>query len=302
MPRLADNSSTIAPLSGLVQSLTVKRQRTLLDDIGRALHTPVVYVKAAWADPVLFYGRGERVGTDIDLLVHPARFEAFAAELVRAGYTRATFDHHLATNDAFRAWVFHAPEGFLTLDLHRALANEPWFELRTTDLLARSALYDSPDGPIRSLHVCDQIVYAAAHYANHVFNLDERHIHDVELLITRFPIDWELVVRRAKAAYLDIALRLLVAVLRSRGVTVPREPFQCDLATRTRMLWLKKFIATESRFERVWPIQSKRWADRFDAVALMPMISTRHAALPKFLGTYVVNRAQDLRRRSAGVG
>ena len=39
------------PEVGLVQSLLIKAQRLQLDDLGRQVGTPVVYLKAAWADP-----------------------------------------------------------------------------------------------------------------------------------------------------------------------------------------------------------------------------------------------------------
>ncbi|HEY0711977.1 MAG TPA: nucleotidyltransferase family protein [Polyangia bacterium] len=157
-----------APLSllraGLVQSLLIKGQRATLDEIGRAVGTRVLYLKAAWADPVLYGGRGERTGSDIDLLVAPAHFEAFAAALQARGFQRHL--HPSASYERYfghKEWSFAPPSGAVGIDLHRSLTEPIWYDLRTEDLIARARAWDSIDGPIWSLDAEDQIISGASH-------------------------------------------------------------------------------------------------------------------------------------------
>src|SRR4051794_38876039 len=107
MPDHPMPSVAAAARRGLIQSLVTKTARKILDEIGAEVGTPVVYLKAAWADPVLYGGRGERMGTDIDVLVRAPCFEAFAAALVGRGYRRSTFK--LEALDKYfgqQEWVF----------------------------------------------------------------------------------------------------------------------------------------------------------------------------------------------------
>src|SRR2546430_12838012 len=95
------------PSAGLVQSLVIKAQRRLLDQIGQKVATPVVYLKAAWADPVLYGGTGQREGSDIDVLVRPPAFFAFARALEGLGFRRYVVPWLRASfRFGYKAWTF----------------------------------------------------------------------------------------------------------------------------------------------------------------------------------------------------
>jgi hypothetical protein len=275
---------------GLAQSIVIAQQRKLLDEIGVEVGTPVVYVKAAWADPVLYAGRGERVGSDVDILVRAHAFEAFAAQLARHGYTRRVYPQHLATNDAFREWAFEGPTGTMPIDLHRGLANEPWFALDPKALIDRAEAYPSTDGPILSLAPEDQVVYAATHYANSLYRIDGRHLRDTEILLGLRAVDWDAVLGRAADAYLDVALLLLLKALKSRGSAVP-EPRPTP-EQKLRLKWLEAFVDPAQ-------LSRGRWRhDRLDVFVIMAAVSTRRRALPRFLFDYARLRLADRRRAS----
>jgi len=127
-----------------IRSMITRALRQQLDDIGRQVGTPVVYMKAAWADPVLYGGLGRRAGVDVDLLVHPGRFESFARELEARGFQR-----HRHPSPAFESyfrdkeWTFLPQRGALSVDLHCALADPNWFQLPAEAVLARATAYDS---------------------------------------------------------------------------------------------------------------------------------------------------------------
>ena len=149
-------------VNNLAQSLIVQNQRRHLTKIGQDCGTPVVFLKAAWADPVLYDGRGQRTGSDIDILIAPRVFGAFAAALERDGYRRYRVATHPVTGHFDRAWTFCPAVAEMTVDVHRRLGLWPWFELHTDAHLGRAIAYPSCHGPVLSLAPEDQLVFAEA--------------------------------------------------------------------------------------------------------------------------------------------
>jgi hypothetical protein len=276
------------PSAGLVQSLVIKAQRRLLDDIGQKVSTPVVYLKAAWADPVLYGGTGQRWGSDIDVLVRPAAFLAFARALEAEGFRRYVAPWMRATfRLGYKAWTFEGLPRWMTVDLHRRIAEAPWFDLPPHGCIDRAVAYDSVDGPILSLSPEDQVLYAAAHYGQHRFTIDHRHLDDIERLLRSRAIDWSLAQDRAGPAGLAVPLALLLDSLRARGVEVPAPPE--DLALRWRLAYAHRWVATAPALERRLP------PSRFvDNALRMPLLSGRPAALPRFVAGYLSMRALDV--------
>ncbi len=265
--------------AGLVQSLVVKAQRRMLDEIGRAVGTPVVYLKAAWAEPVLYGGRGERMGGDIDVLVRGRAAAAFATALEQRGFTfhcprwsRAT---HFLRN---HAWAYMGPRGQLPVDLHLGLTEPPFFRMDVEECLDRVTAYDSVDGPILSLCPEDQVIYAAAHYANHNFDLDGRHLADVERLCRQRPIDWEAVWPRARRFRLDLAVALVAETLAARGVPVSLAGCPRGLGFSLRLARTRRWVATVPELRRTVP--PSRVADK---LLRIPFVSGRPAALPLYV-------------------
>ena len=274
---------------GLLQSLGIQVQRRELDAIARRLGTPLLFLKAAWSDPVLYGGRGERTGWDVDVLVHPEAFEAFAEQLQAEGYERTTWAGHTATNDARREWTFAPPPERMRVDLHRGLADTPWFRLDVEALFERAVDWDSPDGPIASLCAEDQVVYAAAHLSNHRFQMSgSRHVEDIERLLAAQPVDWAAISTRARESSLEVPLHLLATALAAGGSPVGPEAFVEGALSQLRLRWLSRFVG---------PSLDRRTTlgRRSEVLALMPALSGRLAALPAFLGTWAIHRLRDRR-------
>jgi hypothetical protein len=273
--------------AGLVQSLIIKSQRLQLDQIGHQVDTPVLYLKAAWADPVLYGGRGERTGTDIDILVAPARFEAYAQVLMAAGFRR--FQHGSPAYESYfghKEWTFTPPAGTepsFGIDLHRSLTEPVWFDLDADGLIARAVEYDSIDGPILSLCPEDQILYGAAHYANHCYDLDARHLIDCQKLVAAHPIDWDAVWLRARQAKLRLPLMLLLEALAHRDCPLPP-----GARKTTALLTLRRMLA--SRWIETVPELRRRTARSrsLDYLILRPLLSDRATALPHIAASYGV--------------
>jgi hypothetical protein len=284
-----------SPGPGLVQSLLIKSQRVQLDAIGAAVGTPVLYLKAAWSDPVLYGGRGERTGSDIDVLVHPDRFRAFAAVLEEKGFHRLV--HPSPSYERYfghKEWAYFAPKGLLSVDLHRALTEPVWYHLHAADLIARARAWDSVDGPILSLDPEDQLLYGAAHYANHLYDaIDERHLGDCDRLVQQHPIDWTLLWQRAQQTALTLPLALLMDALVARGRTLDAAALgPRSLVLRVRQRLADHFVTPQ--------LGRRRPRSRLDHVVLRPLLSDDVTALPRMVVSFgipwVVERLRGAHR------
>ena len=268
-----------ARLERLGRSLAVKRQREMLDAIGVRAGTKVVYLKAAWADPVLCGGRGERFGTDIDVLIAPTSFEAFGRELEALGFRRdALLAHH-----AQRGSPFRAPRGLIDVDLHHALGQRPWFPLDDAGLLERAHPWESVDGPIMGLCAEDQVVHAVTHHAGDRFTLDDRHTTDIVRLLGRQSVAWDRVRATCAEAKLEIALHVFAGMLRKRGAAAP--DFPLTRPQQLRLHALRRAFAIDGQ-RRFWT-KSRKANIRLELVFLLPLLSTRTTALARFAAAAV---------------
>jgi hypothetical protein len=270
-----------------------------LDDIGRQVGTPVVYLKAAWADPVLYGGVGRRAGVDVDLLVHPDRFESFAHALEQRGFQR--YRHPSRALESYfrdKEWTFlPARPGEPSVDLHCALGDPYWFRLPTEALLVRATTYDGVHGPILSLAPEDQILYAAVHYANHLYAIDGRHLEDVARLIGVRAIDWQEVLARARAARMRLPLLLLLEALRAGHADVPEQLLSpAGLGLSARRALCRRWIVTTPALGR-----RRASADVMDYLVLRPLLSDRALALPRVIVQFGLPRLRE-RLAARGIG
>lgn len=282
-----------------LRSMIVRALREQLDGIGSALGTPVVYLKAAWADPVLYGGLGRRAGVDVDLLIRPDRFESFGRALEERGFQR--YRHPTPALESYfrdKEWTFlPARRGEPSVDLHCALGDPGWFELPTEAVLARATIYDSPHGPILSLSPEDQILYAALHYANHLYAIDGRHLEDVTRLINARSVAWPDVVARARASRMRLPLLLLLEALRAGGADVPAEAIaSASRGLGTRRALCRRWIVTTPALGRC-----RSTGDVTDYLVLRPLLSDRALALPRVIVQFGLPRViERLRARTAG--
>jgi len=219
---------------GLARAIVLREERRAVVEAARRVGVSPVFLKGAWADPVLYGGRGKRLGGDIDILVAEEDFSAVSRELLRRGYRALTPPGFRATHAAARAWVFTSPTGPWQIDLHRMLLRPDFFALRGAELLARAHTYESVDGPILSLAPEDQIVYAAGHRAHHLFASDMRQAEDCRRLIDAFAIDWRQVGERAHRAHLFFALQWFAEELATAGANLPAELQRLDTNAHRR--------------------------------------------------------------------
>lgn len=280
-----------APSREVVHHLLVKAQRRTLDEIGRAVGTPVLYLKSAWADPVLYGGAGVRLGTDIDILVRAQAFAPFGAALERLGFHRFRFQTPTEERYfTFKELTYVAPAGAVTVDLHRALSNPIWFDLEAAGCIDRAVAYDGAEGPVLSLCPEDQVLYAALHQASKVYQLGEHHLEDLRRLVARGAVRWDVVHHRAAEAGLRLALLLLLEALEARGVALPATA-SVPMGVRLRRAAIARWVSTAPRLALRRPRTRAR-----EYLLLRPLLSDRATALPRFLVRYAAPLAVDRAR------
>jgi len=277
------------PSAGWVQSLLFHRQRELLREVAREVGADLLFLKAAWADPVLYGARGERTGSDLDVLVSPGRFEAFAAALEQRGFRRYEPPRYRATIEwGSKEWTYGHPGAWMPVDLHRELAERPWFDLDASAVFSRARDWRAGAETIRSLGAEDQLLYAALHYANHLYEIDERHAGDVIRLLVREALDWSLVFREADRGGMRLAVQLLLEHLRARGVNVPATPWESDPWMRARRRIIGRWIEAGESLRRRRPM-----GRRSGVLLERPVLSDRWGGLPGWAIRYAALRALD---------
>ena len=256
----------------------MRAQRALLNQIGSELGQPVVFIKAARADAVLYGAQGERYGTDIDVSVPSSAFDAVANALQDRGF-RAVEGLNGARGAYFelREKSFSPPAGsaYLSVDLHRILGDDCWVDYPPGELFGRAKLYESPQGQILSLSPEDQVVYAYVHHTVHAFDLDERHLLDTVRLIDQFPIDWHTVVQRAKKAGQLVTLTLLLKSMQGLGTRAPLVEIEWRYHQQARLV--RAIIGHDGIVSR--GIKRGRMLDYF---AVRPLLSDNLSAPTKF--------------------
>jgi len=274
---------------GRVQAMLLPRQRELLREVAREVGADLLFLKAAWADPVLYGARGERTGSDLDVLVSPERFEVFAVALERRGFRRAVAPTHRATNEwGSKEWSYVHRGAWMPVDLHRALATPPWFDLDAARVFSRARDWRAGAETIRSLGAEDQLLYAALHYANHLYEIDARHADDMIRLLEREAIDWTLVFHEADRGGMRLVLQLLLEHLRARGIDAPRTPWESEPWMRARRRIIGRWVEVGETLARRRPM-----GRRSGVLLERPVLSDRWRGLPEWAIRYAALRALD---------
>jgi len=263
---------------GLIQSLALRAQRELIREVGEELNAPVLFLKAAWADPVLYGNEGKRYGTDIDVLVPRAAFDQFSQRLEARGFR---YSKGLGGE---RGRYFEnreislsppVPSAFLSIDLHRELSDADWFRFPPGELFDRAIDYRAGNETIRSLCPEDQVLYACIHYAVHALELDGRHLQDIVHVVDRFPLDWNIIERRAHDMGLEVMLCLLHEALTTSGKKIP--PLNLPRGRKLRAAIVRKITGTPTALTR-----TRQRGRLLDYLVTRPLLSDRWSAGPRF--------------------
>lgn len=265
-------------------ALVMKRQRSQLLELARLYHVPLLFLKAAWAEPVLYAGCALRQGNDIDVLVTPGDFPRWVAVMKHAGYRRVVPPRHPWTHHRASAWVLQPIDAGLPIDVHRSPVPGHWFDLDTALLMERARWYPSSDGSVPSLSPEDQVLFAAANSATEGFANQPRHVADVGRLHQRFPICWRTVGIRAQEANLEAALFWLGKALDSQGYPTPLLQMQLSPTAHAALVLAEHLGQGQPRHPTLWSTQQ---------LLARTLVSRKPGALLSFLKHYITSRVLD---------
>jgi hypothetical protein len=185
-----DDAAQAVRFTAIISARTTVRSMAALEAEG----VPVLALKGlpvaclAWDDP------SSRVQVDVDLLVRRQDMQRAAGILERAGVAGEVVSPGEITHAATLA---PAPGGAM-IELHHALSDDALQEVDTEDLLARSLVVDTPEGPVRTLGLSDTAVFLTVHATFHLFDR-LAWLVDLAGLARRQPVDWVDAARRARA-------------------------------------------------------------------------------------------------------
>ncbi len=273
-------------------SVVARAQRREIASIAEKAGVRAIFLKAAWADEILYGGEGARHGADIDVFCPGAAFRKLAVALQQAGYERKIVKGYRATSDlGDKEWSFAAAHGGLPLDLHRALSEH--YRSCTLPFARRAKTYSTADGDaICSLDEEDQILFCAIHHVNHGFDLDGRHLNDIAELVRAREIDWQAVKKRSRQHGLQVPMALMFESLEGRGARVP-EPnsFLDSHYQRITFRWAKGWVETSPGLKR--KDRHGTGEQYLDMLYRLPRLTGRPLVPPWLLLRYVLLRGLD---------
>ena len=198
----------------------------------------------------------ERPYCDLDVLVGHDQFEDALAALVEHGFTlRPEPEGRTATMEGYYNRALASPGGWL-VELHRSLSGYGFFAVDYDGLFARAVAFRFGQTEARGLSVEDLMLHLVIHAAKgHFRNIDAKHVADIGHLVARQPVDWEIVLTRAREARCRTASWVMLsAARRIHRAAVPEEVLARLRPSLVRRWWLGWWLSGE-RF----PLFRHRW-------------------------------------------
>jgi hypothetical protein len=193
-------------------------------EILAAAEIPVMPLKGALLARWVYAAPGERVGTDVDLLVPEPRFDDALRSLAAAGF--AVKINAFNRSEAYA----RAPWAPVDIDLHRALFGPGRYRLPTADVFARGR----PDrdlfgAPVILPDPLDAVAHAVGHAASdHLPETARTAARDVARIAAAFALDPARCARHLEATGLGRAARYTL------GLCARDVPFAGEVLRRLR--------------------------------------------------------------------
>lgn len=191
---------------------------------------------------------GQRLYSDLDVLVRPKDFKAAVAALVENDFQPESFSHFSRKiQEDFKHWEFRSPYGW-TIELHRWLSGHDRFDIDVDALFDRAEPFLFGETPALGLGHEDLLLHLCLHMGTSYFKLIERkHVLDIALLVQKRETDWPVFLVRVKQAGMRaIAYYSLKAAMEQDGARVPGSMLQELRPGRIRRAWLGRFLDTAS--------------------------------------------------------
>jgi hypothetical protein len=192
------------------QNLAIESEMTA---VVQALHeagVPVVLLKGAALMRTAYEQIGLRPMVDVDLLVRAEDLYKASVAISRVGYRSLPVRRHLQNEHHLKFVGVRRAGTRLFIELHWRLSDQPTLadRLPPAELWDRSEVGSAPWGTARVFELCDQVLHAALHLAEH-FGVPQLRwlcdLHQLALRVSRTHA-WQTLARRAVQYDLQLIL------------------------------------------------------------------------------------------------
>jgi hypothetical protein len=186
----------------------------------------------------------DRLYCDLDILVKPADFEKAAELLLENAFLPFAYDTFSPqVQRDFKHWEFRSPWG-IVVELHRWLSGHDRYPIDSGGLFARAERFTFGQTQALGLGPEDLLLHLCLHMGTSYFHVIERkHVVDIALLTRGRPIDWPVLLRRAKKAGAGtIVYYALLSARKQENALVPAGILDGLRPGKLRRLWVEKSI------------------------------------------------------------
>ncbi len=217
------------------------------------------------------YSVDERPMQDVDLLVTPASLDDATAALATCGLAPKS-----AANRPLGVRLYHS-RGFahssgVQVDLHTALAATGRWRVDTQGLFERALPCPVDDALGLRLGNEDLLLHLAVNLAKDDLVGASRAAEDVARVVAGLPLDWSLIVGRARSWGCSAALWLLLqAAVTRNDAPLPSKVLAALRPGRVRRRWLHAVVDPTAEPMPRWSVGGRRLRQ----LALVPVLSDR---------------------------
>jgi len=182
----------------VAQTLLFHRFEALADLLDR-VGVPFIVHKGAVLAPLVYPRLEDRPMVDVDILIRPDAWRQVRDAIVSSGYRLPEGAHQEFWLENYFNLSVRSPEDPAShFDLHWSLTQEGRYHIDTEDLFARAVPYQLGARRLLRLSNEDLLLSLFLHLAYHYFDAHLIWLYDMKLVIERLPIDWDLLLRRAR--------------------------------------------------------------------------------------------------------
>lgn len=189
----------------------------------------------------------ERSWVDLDILVHPDDLERAVGLLAPCGIVPAPFTPgRAATSRAFYNLAMTSPLT-LPVELHRALSGYGRYPLDPSELFAAKAPFRMGPLNLYGLGPVHLLLHLCIHMAKSYFQVERKHLADIQRLLSRASVDWDLFCRKAQTARCSIAAYYALSAARTvLDAGVPPSVTRRLTPPRLRKAWLDRHLRIDA--------------------------------------------------------
>jgi hypothetical protein len=205
---------------------------------------PMILLKGPHLAHAVYEHPGERIYSDLDILVKPGDFKKAANVLLKNQFVLVEEDDkNLATMAQTNHWVFQSPLGQI-IELHRGFTGQQRHPGDMDEWFARAQGFNFGQTPALGLGSEDLLCHLCLHIGKSFFHIiEKKHIRDIDVLIRKRPLQWEVFTKRCRETRSKaIAYYCLRAAQGQFDTPIPVAVLATLRPGKLRRFWLDKHL------------------------------------------------------------